>query len=68
MTVEHVKTPTFQRIAVLAEPELLAALQDHQRRLERSTNLRTSLSQVAASLLRQGLTRELQQKADEPMK
>ena len=44
-----------QRITVVVDSDLLAALQAHQRKLEGSTNLRVSLSQIAGSLMRSGL-------------
>ena len=46
-----------QRLSVVTEPDLLAALQMHQRVVERTTGLRVSLSQVAGSLMRRGLDR-----------
>lgn len=45
-----------QRLTVVVDSELLAALHAHQRQLERDTRLRVSLSQVAGSLMRRALT------------
>ncbi len=44
-----------QRLTVVVDSELLAALHAHQHRLESDTRLRVSLSQIAGCLMRRGL-------------
>jgi predicted DNA-binding transcriptional regulator AlpA len=43
------------RLTVVAERDLLAAIEAHKARIEKQTGLRVTLSQAAAGLLRRGL-------------
>ncbi|OTP69497.1 hypothetical protein PAMC26577_31130 [Caballeronia sordidicola] len=44
-----------ERFCIVAEPSLMRAIEAHKQRVETETGLRTSLSQVATSLMRRGL-------------
>ena len=45
-------TTSVQRLSVVADSELMEALQTYQRKVEQETGLRLSLSQVAGALMR----------------
>lgn len=54
------QTNTFEatakaRFTLVAERDLLAAIETHKQRIEKQTGLRVTLSQAAAGLLRRGL-------------
>ncbi|AXF14803.1 hypothetical protein CUJ87_10580 [Paraburkholderia caledonica] len=44
-----------ERFTVVAERDLLNAIEAHKRRIEQQTGLRVTLSQAAAGLMRRGL-------------
>lgn len=48
-------TGKAERFSVVADRDLLAAIEAHKERVERATGMRVSLSQAAAGLLRRGL-------------
>ncbi|MFM0083752.1 hypothetical protein P0D72_33485 [Paraburkholderia sediminicola] len=48
-------TSVKERFTVVAERDLLAAIEAHKQRIEQQTGLRVTLSQAAAGLLRRGL-------------
>jgi hypothetical protein len=48
-------TGVKERLSLVAERELLDAIEAHKRRIEQQTGLRVTLSQAAAGLMRRGL-------------
>ncbi|SAL29029.1 hypothetical protein AWB64_02473 [Caballeronia sordidicola] len=48
-------TSKAKHFSVVADRDLLAAIEAHKQRVEQATGMRISLSQAAAGLLRRGL-------------
>ncbi|RAS21514.1 hypothetical protein [Paraburkholderia bryophila] len=48
-------TTPKERFTVVAERDLLTAIEAHKQRIEQQTGLRITMSQAAAGLLRRGL-------------